>query len=132
LGDYLKKGMKVLVNHDGSVHADNALTEAIEIAKEFSGSITLLNVYDRADQEEESQRLLKKVEENVKKAQVEYHVRSIFAANIPLAITRLAEDEEFDLIALGSRGVGGARAWLLGSVSHRVITEAHCPVLVVK
>jgi nucleotide-binding universal stress UspA family protein len=36
-----------------------------------------------------------------------------------------------DLLVVGSRGYGPARAVLLGSVSRRVMAEAHCPVLVV-
>jgi nucleotide-binding universal stress UspA family protein len=36
-----------------------------------------------------------------------------------------------DLLVVGSRGYGPLRAVLLGSVSRRLMTEAHCPVIVV-
>jgi nucleotide-binding universal stress UspA family protein len=36
-----------------------------------------------------------------------------------------------DLLALGSRAYGPVRAVLLGSVSRRVMSEAHCPAIVV-
>jgi nucleotide-binding universal stress UspA family protein len=36
-----------------------------------------------------------------------------------------------DLLVVGSRGYGPVRAVLLGSVSMRLMTEAHCPVVVV-
>jgi nucleotide-binding universal stress UspA family protein len=38
--------------------------------------------------------------------------------------------EHFDVLVCGSRGYGPVRAVLLGSVSHRLAAEAHCPVLV--
>ncbi|HEY3198263.1 MAG TPA: universal stress protein [Nitrospirales bacterium] len=37
-----------------------------------------------------------------------------------------------DLIVLGSRGLSGMQAWLLGSVSYRVAEQAPCPVLLCK
>jgi nucleotide-binding universal stress UspA family protein len=43
-------------------------------------------------------------------------------------ITRIAADEHFDLIVVGSRGLSGFQLVLLGSVSH----HARCPVLIVK
>jgi nucleotide-binding universal stress UspA family protein len=39
--------------------------------------------------------------------------------------------QHLDLLVCGSRGYGPARAVLLGSVSRRVASEAHCPVIVV-
>ena len=46
-------------------------------------------------------------------------------------ILTVAEKEKTDLIVLGSRGLGPVKELLWGSVSHRVVTHAPCPVLVV-
>jgi nucleotide-binding universal stress UspA family protein len=47
-------------------------------------------------------------------------------------ITALAEEIGAGLIVIGSRGLGGLRRALLGSVSDAVVRHAHCPVLVVR
>jgi nucleotide-binding universal stress UspA family protein len=47
-------------------------------------------------------------------------------------ITALADEIGADLIVMGSRGLGGMRRALLGSVSDSVVRHAHCPVLVVR
>jgi nucleotide-binding universal stress UspA family protein len=47
-------------------------------------------------------------------------------------IVALAEELGVGLIAMGSRGLGGIRRALMGSVSDSVVRHAHCPVLVVR
>jgi nucleotide-binding universal stress UspA family protein len=47
-------------------------------------------------------------------------------------IVKLANQDKFDLIVMGSRGMGRIKEFFLGSVSDRVADEAHCPVLLVK
>jgi nucleotide-binding universal stress UspA family protein len=42
----------------------------------------------------------------------------------------VAASQHLDLLICGSRGYGPKRAVLLGGVSRRVTTEAHCPVIV--
>jgi nucleotide-binding universal stress UspA family protein len=51
---------------------------------------------------------------------------------VDLEIVALAEELQADLIVMGSRGLGGVRRALMGSVSDSVVRHAHCPVLVVR
>jgi nucleotide-binding universal stress UspA family protein len=51
---------------------------------------------------------------------------------VDLEIVALAEELGADLIVMGSRGLGGVRRALMGSVSDSVVRHAHCPVLVVR
>ncbi len=47
-------------------------------------------------------------------------------------IIDVAEVRQCDLIVMGSRGLGALRGLLLGSHTQKVISHAHCPVLVVR
>ncbi len=48
------------------------------------------------------------------------------------SIVNYAENENVNLIVVGTRGKSGFKKLLLGSVASEVVTYAHCPVLVVK
>ena len=47
-------------------------------------------------------------------------------------IVDLAEDLDAGVVVVGSRGLGGLRRAVLGSVSDSVVRHAHCPVFVVR
>jgi nucleotide-binding universal stress UspA family protein len=47
-------------------------------------------------------------------------------------IVHLAEDLGVGLIVMGSRGRGGIRRALMGSVSDSVVRHAPCPVMVIR
>ena len=47
-------------------------------------------------------------------------------------IVSLAEEVGAGLIVMGSRGQGGIRRALMGSVSDSLVRHAHCPVMVVR
>jgi nucleotide-binding universal stress UspA family protein len=47
-------------------------------------------------------------------------------------ICRVAEEDGYDVIVIGSHGTGFVKRVLMGSVSHHVIQHAPCPVLVVR
>jgi nucleotide-binding universal stress UspA family protein len=52
--------------------------------------------------------------------------------NISGGIIDYVEDNNIDLIVIGSRGRSEFKKLLLGSVASHIVTYAHCPVLVVK
>jgi nucleotide-binding universal stress UspA family protein len=53
-------------------------------------------------------------------------------SSIVETIVNHAAKENVDLIVIGTRGLGGFKKMLLGSVSSGVVSHAHCPVLVVR
>jgi nucleotide-binding universal stress UspA family protein len=56
----------------------------------------------------------------------------ISSKDISGGIVDFAEENNIDLIVIGTRGRSGFKKLLLGSVASHVVTYAHCPVLVVK
>jgi nucleotide-binding universal stress UspA family protein len=52
--------------------------------------------------------------------------------NVPEAIARLAQDRGAEVVVVGSRGLSGLKASLLGSTSQGVLHRCRMPVLVVR
>ena len=48
------------------------------------------------------------------------------------SIVKLAEDEHFDAIVMGSHGRSGLRRLVLGSVADKVVRTAPCPVITIR
>ncbi|MCR6546006.1 universal stress protein [Dehalobacterium formicoaceticum] len=47
-------------------------------------------------------------------------------------ILREAENQNVDVIVIGSRGLSGVTRFFLGSVSNKVVNHAHCSVFIVR
>ena len=141
---------RILVALDGSAHADEALVQAIDLARATHGTLTLTAVATepstwlltgsswtaavdmeklKAQVEKEYDDLLraaaKTVPEDISCERVVAHGPAAKAI-----VDRLNEGKH-DLIVMGSRGRGGVGSLMLGSVSHRVLHESPVPVLIV-
>ena len=127
----MKEKMKILVGIDGSDYSTWALMEAISIAKKFSGHVTVITVYKRGSEDEADKTKLK-AKQLLGEEKIDCRLSSILGSNPSRALVDAAENEKFDLIVVGSRGLGSAASFLLGSVSKQVVTKANCDVLVVK
>ena len=123
--------IKILVGYDASSQSRKALNEAITIAKRFSGFIKVISVYGRGFQQKAETSVIE-VKETLKKENVEYEVELVQGFNPAKILENTAKEEDFDLIAVGSRGLGNTASMLLGSVSRHIISNAQCNVLVVK
>lgn len=127
----MKEKMRILVGLDGSDYSTWALMEAISIAKKFSGHITVITIYKRGSKEE-ADKIQLKANQLLEEEKIDCNLLSILGSNPSRALVETAENEKFDLIVVGSRGLGMAAAFLIGSVSKQVVSKANCDVLVVK
>ena len=66
--------------------------------------------------------------------QVKIRTQVIIASTARTAaeIVDYAQQENVDLIVVGTKGRSGFKRLLLGSTASGVVTYAHCPVLVIK
>jgi nucleotide-binding universal stress UspA family protein len=146
---------KILVATDGSREAILAAQSAAQIANETHSELHIIYVRPRSvppqpghfvgpevaeHQLQSEQELLERKAQRILDAQVkEIEAAGGSAAQTHLGVGKPAEEivalgEELGagLIVVGSRGRGGLRRALIGSVSDSVVRHAHCPVLVVR
>lgn len=123
--------VRILVGYDASKQSKRALDEAITIAKKFSGFIKVISVYGRGLQEKAETSVIE-VRETLNKEKVGYDIELVVGSNPAKTLETTAKKENFDLIVIGSRGLGNTASLLLGSVSRQVVSNAECNVLVVK
>ena len=58
--------------------------------------------------------------------------REVIDVDPAMVIAEQAEELGADLIVMGSRGLGFVRSLLVGSISNKVLTNANCPVTIVR
>jgi len=143
---------KILLATDGSKEAEMAATTAINLANNTNSELHILTVgsgypsYDVRVPEvaevlrQQAQRILDEQANKIDQtggeiAQVHLRLaehRPGFEHHPSDDVVGVAEEIGAGLIVLGSRGLGGVRRVLMGSVSDSVVRHAHCPVMVVR
>jgi nucleotide-binding universal stress UspA family protein len=135
---------RILVPIDGSRQADRALDHALDLAETYDAEIHLLFAVDAATIPSEieatsvEEKLTKYGEtttdsaaERAEEAGVE-RVRTKVARGTPhRAILDYADENDSDLIVMGTHGRTGIDRYLLGSVTEKVVRLADAPVLTV-
>jgi nucleotide-binding universal stress UspA family protein len=141
---------KILLATDGSREANLAARTAVDLADKTGSELHvtfILRTQDaseygtmgfntgRAHEEEFKQMGQRLLDEQVRR--VEEAGGTVAGAHFRRArpdqgILAVGEDIGTGLIVLGSRGFGGVKRALMGSVSDSVVRHAHCPVFVVR
>ena len=141
---------RILLATDGSEEAELAALRAVELAQRTDSELHVVHIgvvhtllvsspgtlgyegklYDQI--EEVSRQRLRELSWRVKAAGGTVAGTHLRMGQGALEIVALAEELGVGLIVMGSRGLGGMRRALMGSVSDSVVRHAHCPVLVVR
>jgi nucleotide-binding universal stress UspA family protein len=141
---------KILLAADGSRETQLAAHTAVDLADKTGSELHvafILRTQDVPDydvmgfdiekphEEENRQMGQRLLDEQVRR--VEEAGGTVAGAHFRMArpdrgILAVGEDVGAGLIVLGSRGLGGVKRALMGSVSDSVVRHAHCPVMVVR
>jgi nucleotide-binding universal stress UspA family protein len=134
---------KVLLAIDGSEPSHRAAVTAGELATELGSEVVVLHVHEteviyegafELQTMKEAAALVDSAVRTLKDKGVSARgelVTSVFgrAARV---ILEVADHEGADVIVMGSRGLSDMAGMVLGSVTHKVLHLARCPVLVVR
>lgn len=135
---------RILVAVDGSEFGLAAVRAAAKLAVERGiPSVTLINVIPTVastmgvtllgapPSDIEAWEVFAQPKAILAEAGLDYHL--LLAEGDPAnEIIRAAQEHGYDLIVVGHRGLSPVKAFLLGSVSSRIVSHAPCSVLVVR
>jgi nucleotide-binding universal stress UspA family protein len=139
-----RRPMRVLMAIDASTISDIVIKRGGQFAKLTPCELTVLTVVEHVihqdgfsddplwrEKMKEAEEIVAKAAEVLASYGVECTTRCAVGP-IDAEIVRIAKEGDFDCIFLGSRGLGGIKRMLLGSVADLVIRHAHCIVVVVR
>jgi nucleotide-binding universal stress UspA family protein len=135
---------EIVWSTDGSEYAQRALPYVKGLAREGGATITIVHVVERiegagavglprrADEPELQARLQKLTAELSEEGfGASLIIRGDVGTRPAHEVVEVAQEVGADLIVVGSRGLSAIGGLLLGSVAHRLLHLAPCPVLVV-
>lgn len=131
---------RVLVGINGSDHSIRAVKKAVEIAATQGASITLMYVVPELPEIRSSARMIypgraeavERMVDGAKKSMEERNIGyEVLVRRGDPASTLLNHSEDYDLIAVGTRGEGYVPELLRGSVAAKVMHRSKVPVILV-
>jgi len=136
---------KIVVAYDGSKGSEKALEWAVMLSGKVKTEITVVTVVKPPefspsisevdefflDAEQHYQPLLLKVKEYGMQHNVIIKTE-ILRGHPAESIVKYAYDHKMDLIITGTRGMGGFKNLVIGSVAQKVVSYSKVPVLIIK
>lgn len=138
----------ILVATGGSAWSNQAVTYAIEMAKDYTLQLIILHVVAEtppyfaaeagtppesllADSEAEGRRILAEASALATEAGVTFSTELAWG-RVPEVVCRVAQEHACDLIIVGSRALKGFKRLMIGSISNAIASKSPCPMLIVK
>ncbi|MEX2462571.1 MAG: universal stress protein [Paenibacillaceae bacterium] len=138
----------ILVAYDSSKQSRKALEQAVLIAEQSPDiKLLVLHVYEipqyiigeaiisasvrvETDLYEHSSKLIGEAQRRI--AHLPHASTTLLQGNTSKVILDKADEMNCDVIIMGSRGLGGFKELILGSVSNNVVQHSKIPVLIIK
>ncbi len=138
---------KILVPVDFSKHSEYALEVASKIAKQHEAGIVLLHMIGISDsvlanseiaEEAEAKYFLKMAKDKIKEFTSKEYLKDISVNAIIqnykdfTEVNNVAQEQNCDLVVMGSHGTGGLSELFVGSNTEKVVRTSDLPVIVIK
>ncbi len=136
---------KLLLAVDGSDHSLKAAKLAGNLARLSGGSLRVITAYEElprylgepnlsqaiAERTEKAEKILNEATKEIGEIPGSYETE-ILSGDPAETILRVVDIYDINLIIMGTRGQGGIKSLLVGSQSHKVVSTAPCPVMLVR
>jgi len=138
---------KILVAVDGSEVSYGALDAALFLSEKLGSKITAIHVMENVPtvyiesqkvldelleaRKNESQKILDECSLIATKKGITL-TTNLLEGNPASTILEFSQSEKYDVIIIGSRGMGKFKELILGSVSSKVIHHSTCPILLIR
>lgn len=136
---------KILVAFDGSASSQKAFHAAVDLAVNLKAKVTILTVIRVPDFSPS----MDEVEETIDEAEKHYQpflrelleygekngveLSTVIKRGHPAeTIIKYASDNGIDLIVMGTRGLGGFKKMVIGSIAQKVVSYSNTPVMVIR
>jgi nucleotide-binding universal stress UspA family protein len=139
---------KILVPIDGSEISLKALKHGLFLGSKLGAKLVVLYVLDtppvpfiqsekvidsvNESFEKESEKVFAKVDSEAQNYDINYETVLLKGHHVASLINDYANQNDIDVIVIGSRGHGKVKTAILGSVSHDVLHNTKKPVLIIK
>jgi nucleotide-binding universal stress UspA family protein len=138
----------IMIPYDKSEPAKRAVEYGIDLAKKYNASISIVScvliqvptdpyfgaAYIETTKllREDATKAISNLEPMLRESKIPFKNEVLEVISITDSLISYVESHDVDLIIIGSRGLGGFKKLLLGSVASGVSQHSKCPVLIVK